>query len=84
MTTRVAVFLFRRYDRTYHGQDPSGTWRPFGTGKGRSAIVTCPDCRQEASLRDHSIDTDGRVHPALMCPRVGCGFYRLARLEDWP
>ena len=60
-------------------------WRPAAKAMEHifKAIVTCPDCGFESSLREHTIDAGGVVHPSLVCPGEGCAFHEFVRLEDW-
>lgn len=52
-------------------------------GGKRTAILSCPDCGQSVSLRNHDIAADGSVTPSLVCPRSGCTFHDYVKLEGW-
>lgn len=61
-----------------------GTWRPVNDPSGEvKASITCPKCGQAAAI-DHSIAADGAVTPSLVCPRDGCDFHEMGKLEGWP
>lgn len=46
------------------------------------AEVTCS--RGHAiTLRDHTIEQDGRVIPSIVCKTQGCDFHEVVRLEGW-
>ena len=49
---------------------------------GIKAILWCPK-GHSAILTNHTVDIDGTVHPACICPKNGCGFHDNVRLEDW-
>lgn len=54
--------------------------KAFGT---LTATASCPSCGKFFSLTDHKIQSDGTVHPSLVCPSEGCNFHEMAILEDW-
>lgn len=63
--------------------ETGGTWKAMGT----SAMVRCPnqghEWEQSISLKDHRIDSDGRVYPIVECDGPGCNFAAPIKLEDW-
>lgn len=63
--------------------ESGGTWQAMGM----SALVRCPNQGHEwehyISLKDHRIDSDGRVYPIVECDGPGCIFVAHIKLEDW-
>lgn len=63
--------------------ESGGTWKAMGA----SAMVRCPnqghEWEQYISLKDHRIDSDGRVYPNVECDGPGCNFAAPIRLKDW-
>lgn len=68
---------------------PAGRWMPWEWGAtppyGRAALIGCPGCLRPATvgLKDHTIGTDGTVHPSFVCRHSGCRFHAFIRLLDW-
>ena len=62
-----------------------GTWRQSAGHNGGifKAIVTCPECRQSFTLRQHHVDPAGVITPSLFCPTPGCKFHQFGLLEGW-
>lgn len=66
-------------ERTEGEWPAAGEWRPLGD----KALVACPGCGESATLTDHTIKSDGAVHPSLVCPFDGCDFHDWVKLSDW-
>ncbi len=64
--------------------EPAPWWWPLNTRDGQSATIKCPHCNIVATLTDHTIDANGKVHPSLACPTPSCPFHEFIRLEGWP
>jgi len=61
-----------------------GSWKPFTKATGEpSAAFTCPVCGTTGMLFDHAIAPDGTVTPSVVCPKEGCTFHEMIRLEGW-
>ncbi len=48
-----------------------------------TACVTCPNCGNPMSLKEHTIAANGAVSPSLVCPTEGCQFHEFVILEEW-
>lgn len=48
-----------------------------------TACVTCPNCGNAMSLKEHTIAENGIVSPSLICPTENCSFHEFVHLEDW-
>lgn len=59
-----------------------GTWKGLQTKRGRKASFTDPK-GHTLSLASYTIGKDGRVHPSVLCSRLGCGFHEFVKLEGW-
>lgn len=50
-------------------------------------ILCCPTCGGLGTLRTHSVDATGFVHPSIVCaaqmPPAQCGFHDMGKLLDW-
>lgn len=65
-------------------ENESGVWKGGKRGDGqRTAILSCPMCRQPAPLSDHTIEPDGMVSPSVVCPFQGCSFHEHLKLIGW-
>ncbi len=64
--------------------DEKGVWWGISLfpSSRRSAIVSCPDCGESASLSGHRIGDNGDVTPSLLCPHQ-CGFHEHVTLVGW-
>jgi len=51
--------------------------------KKRSAVFTCPDCKQFGVLTEHEISLSGIVTPSVVCPTPGCNFHEMIQLQGW-
>ena len=69
-------------------EDDTGSTRPVpfwkvGTLDGkREALVACANGHL-GYLSDHTITTDGHVHPSLVCSETGCDWHVWGRLLGW-
>lgn len=72
------------FPRERSGRSVPGTWWLPSPG-GRTiwrALVTCPQCGADCSLRlGHPIDETG--HTDAACPGKGCGWRETVKLGDW-
>lgn len=59
-----------------------GVWKGGTVAGGRTALISCPDCGQIASLHYHEIDENGYVSPSVIC-HTGCGFHEYIHLSEW-
>lgn len=56
-----------------------GAWRRSSD----KAIISCPLCGHFGGLHKHSIDSDGKVNPSIVCPWAPCTFHDYGALEGW-
>ncbi len=47
------------------------------------AIIACPECGFESSIRTHEVAADGTISPSLVCPASGCSWHVWGRLDGW-
>jgi len=61
-----------------------GTWKGVKSNDSlkRTAAFTCPKCGNACSLINHTIHSDGKVSPSLVCPH-DCDFHEFIKLEGW-
>lgn len=64
-------------------RDLHGTWRPVSWRVARlfKAVLSCPDCGREMTLRKYTIATNGLVSPDVECTL--CGFRDQITLLNW-
>jgi predicted RNA-binding Zn-ribbon protein involved in translation (DUF1610 family) len=66
-----------------------GTWRKWidrdfaRKADVSTACVTCPNCGNAMSLREHRIAENGAVSPSVVCPTESCTFHEFVTLEEW-
>lgn len=63
----------------YRGEGPL-TWRPLVDGEKLSASMRCNEGHY-GILTDHTIHSDGRVTPSVVCPY--CDFHDTVFLVEW-
>lgn len=63
---------------------PVLSWKPChpSTMRRYKAQMTCPR-GHGLVLKNHSIDSTGRVQPSVVCRTEGCDFHEYVRLKDW-
>lgn len=66
------------------GRPPELHWKAShpSTIRRFKAEVTC-SIGHSITLRDHSVEADGRVIPSIVCKQPGCDFHEIVRLEGW-
>lgn len=62
---------------------PKGHWRRMLSDGAPDLLFACPECGTRATLDEHGVSEDGAVDPSVVCPRAGCTFHRMIRLEEW-
>ncbi len=66
-----------------YNDGPGPNWHGGQLADGRrTALVKCSH-GHIASLSEHTIAVDGTVSPSLVCPREGCDFHEVVKLEGW-
>lgn len=60
------------------------SWKPChpSTMDRFKAQMSCPR-GHGLVLKNHSIDSAGRVQPSVVCKTEGCDFHEYVRLKDW-
>lgn len=48
-----------------------------------TAYIRCPQCGKPQSLKNHTINESGLVHPELVCPYSECDFHGQIMLNEW-
>jgi hypothetical protein len=66
------------------GEIPPMHWKAChpATMRRFKAEFTCPN-GHGITLKGHSIDADGSVHPSVVCPVPACDFHDFVRLSRW-
>lgn len=66
------------------GKPPRLQWKPShpSTIARFKAEVTCSQ-GHSITLRDHTIEADGRVIPSIVCKQSKCRYHEVVRLEGW-
>jgi len=66
------------------GKPPRLQWKPShpSTIARFKAEVTCSQ-GHGITLRDHTIEADGRVVPSIVCKQPRCSYHEVVRLEGW-
>lgn len=94
ITTPSATAARREYQPRYplrslarhhgDGRPPRLQWKPShpSTIARFKAEVTCSQ-GHGITLRDHTIEADGRVVPSIVCKQPRCSYHEVVRLEGW-
>lgn len=49
----------------------------------QTAVLTCPNCGNAMSLKEHTIAENGAVSPSVVCPEKDCTFHEFVVLKEW-
>ena len=61
---------------------PGGGWHHVIRDGKPIVTIYCPACGFEGDL-DHEISAQGHVMPSVVCPRDGCEFHNVIRLDNY-
>ncbi len=81
MNSQDGYGIVIRHSPNNDGAGPNWHGGRLANGQ-RTALVKCRN-GHIASLSDHTIAPDGTVSPSLVCPREGCDFHEVIKLEGW-
>ena len=72
----------KRYDGM--AEPPSGHWKPCHppTITKFQATKTCPD-GHGMTLKGHRVESNGLLHPSVICPNPNCSFHEFVKLSHW-
>lgn len=79
----MTVVIPRRESGPLGGKSECPCWTSTKDADGH-ADLWCPNGHVSLlSYEHHSIATDGTVSPSIVCPRNGCDWHVMGRLDGW-
>lgn len=79
------MYEFKKSPAEYGQPMERGTWLVHPDFQ--LPILCCPTCGELGSLRTHSVDASGMVHPSIVCTgrilEKPCSFHETGKLLDW-